>query len=114
MDLFVRIYNGFAFWLEPISNCELGFGSHGYLLENRICGGFFDLSDVSAEFAFDERIKTNHGCCFYLFTTAIRNYFCDKLGQRRIEFGENWFRSFNICRRLFGDTEKKIVFSLSF
>lgn len=85
----------------------MGFGSHRYLLENRICGRFFDLSDVFAEFAFDERIKTNHGCRFYLFTTAIRHYFCDKLRKRRIEFGENWFGSFDICRRLFGDTEEE-------
>ena len=107
MDLFVRIYYGFAFWLEPISNCELGFGSNGYLLENSICSRFFYLPDLFIKFAFDERIKTNHGCCFYLFTTAFRNYFCDKLGQRRIEFGENWFGSFDICRRLFGDTEEE-------
>jgi len=30
-----------------------------------------------------------------------------KLGQRRIELGENWFGSFDIYRRLFGDTEEE-------
>ena len=107
MDLFVWFYYGFAFWLEPISSCELGFGSNGYLLENSVCRGFFDFPDVFIEFAFDERIKTNHGSRFYLFTTAVRHYFCDKPGQRRIEFGENWFRSFNICWCLFGNTEEE-------
>ena len=107
MDLFIRFSYGFAFWLEPIPNCELGFGSNGYLLENRVCRGFFDFLDVFVEFTFDERIKTNYGCRFYLFTTAIRHYFRNWFRKRRIELGENWFRIFDIFRGLFGVTEEE-------
>jgi hypothetical protein len=33
MDLLFGFIMVFAFWLEPISICELDFGSNGYLLE---------------------------------------------------------------------------------
>ena len=84
----------------------MAFSPNGYLLENSICCGYFDFPDLFAEFAFDEGIETNNRCRFYLFATAIRNHFCDKPGQRRIEFDKNRFSSFNIFGCLFSDTEE--------
>jgi hypothetical protein len=38
----------------------------------------------------------------YLFTTAFATIFAISLGKT-IEFGENWFCSFDIWRSVFGD-----------
>ena len=56
-----------------------------------------------------KELKPTTVAVFIYLQPAIRDYFCDKLGQRRIEFGENWFGSFDICWCLFGDTEKVVV-----
>ena len=63
----------------------------------------------NVESTFNERIKTNNRCCFYLSPTSFCHNFRHRFRKRRIEFSQNWRCNSYLFGCVFSNSKEEVT-----